>query len=117
MSAGISSSSTLGGIDPPASTLAKLGLMAWPEGLVVRRTPRRLSRSMSALYALSTARLSDFGQGVFDNHQTYSTESFTRMRRTVTHSAGIGIFAGLNQKHSCARWNPTRSTKAMRSLK
>ena len=29
--------------------------------------------------------------------------SLTRIRRTVTHSAGIGILAGLNQKHSCAR--------------
>src|SRR5215467_1145062 len=103
MSAGMSSSSTLEGMDPPASTLAKLGLMAWPDGRVVRRTPRRLSRSISVLYALSTARLSALGQGVLDSHHTYSTESLTRMRRTVTHSAGIGILAGLNQKHSCAR--------------
>jgi len=40
------------------------------------------------------------GQGVFDSHQTYSTESLIRTRRTLTHSAGVGIFAGLYQKHS-----------------
>jgi len=61
-----------------------------------------LSRSISRLYALKTVRLFALGPGVFDNHQTYSTASLTRMRRTVTHSAGIGIFAGLNQKHSWA---------------
>ena len=33
----------------------------------------------------------------------------------VTHSAGIGIFAGLNQKHSCARWKPVCFTSAIRS--
>ena len=39
-----------------------------------------------------------------------------RLRRTVTHPAGTGIFAGLYQKHSCARWNPTVSTSSISSL-
>ena len=39
------------------------------------------------------------------------------MRRTVTHSAGIGILAGLYQKHSWASWKPIVSTSSIRSLK
>src|SRR5256885_8040511 len=116
-SIGSSSSTTFDGMDPPASTLLKLGLMLCPEGRTVRRKPLLLSRSISLLYGLRTARLSAFGHGVFDSHHTYSTESLIRMRRTVTHSAGIGILAGLNQKHSCASLKPTRSTSVMRSLK
>jgi hypothetical protein len=38
-----------------------------------------------------------FGQGVIDNHQTVLMASFTRMRRTVTHSAGVGNFDGFHQ--------------------
>src|SRR5574341_2396230 len=97
---------------PPAATLSKLVLMLWPDGRTVARTPRLLRRIMSALYGRSTVLLFALGWGVLENHQTYSTESFTRTRRTVTHSAGIGIFAGLYQKHSCARWKPTSSTRA-----
>jgi len=33
-------------------------------------------------------------------------KSLMRMRRTVTDSASIGIFAGLYQEHSWAKWNP-----------
>src|ERR1700690_749623 len=96
-------STTLGGMAPPASTLSKESRMTCPDGRTVGRTPRRLSRSMSGLYSFRTRALLALGQGVLENHQTYSTESFTRIRRTVTHSAGIGILAGLYQKHSCAR--------------
>ena len=66
---------------------------------------------MSLLYGLSTVRLFAFGQGVLDSHQTYSTESLRRIRLTVTHSAGMGILAGLYQKHSWAKWKPIVSTK------
>lgn len=44
-------------------------------------------------------------KGVFESHQTCSTESLMRMRWTVTHSAGTGIYARLNQKHFWARCN------------
>jgi hypothetical protein len=43
---------------------------------------------------------------VGDSHHTQSTASFTRTRRTVTHSAGLGSLEGLHQKNSCARWKP-----------
>ena len=33
------------------------------------------------------------GQGVLDSHQTVLMASFTRTRRTVTHSAGVGSVA------------------------
>ena len=49
--------------------------------------------------------LSDLGRGVLDSHQIGSTASFTRTLSTFTHCAGLGIFAGFNQKNSCARWN------------
>src|SRR6266704_3530606 len=62
----------------------------------------RVIRIMSGLYSFRTDKLLAFGQGVFESHQTYSTESRTRTRLTVTHSAGAGIFAGLYQKHSLA---------------
>jgi len=45
----------------------------------------------------STLRLSAFGAGVLDSHQTQLTASLTRIRRTVTHSAGEGSLAGLYQ--------------------
>src|SRR5882672_3887843 len=92
-----SASKTLDGIDPPASTLSKLERMLCPLGRTVARTPRRFSRIISALYGFKTFLLSALGHGVFPSHQTCSTESFTLMRRTVTHSAGIGSFAGLYQ--------------------
>jgi hypothetical protein len=38
-----------------------------------------------------------FGLGVLDSHQRQLTASFTRIFRTVTHSAGDGSFAGLYQ--------------------
>src|SRR5882672_5024029 len=102
MASGASSNSasvTFGGIAPPAWILSNDLRITWPDGRTVPRTPLRLSRIMSSLYSLSTARFDAFGQGVLDSHQTYSTESRILMRRTVTHSAGIGIFAGLYQKH------------------
>ena len=37
------------------------------------------------------------GCGVFENHHRHSTASFTRILRTVTHSAGEGSLAGLYQ--------------------
>ena len=43
------SSTMFGGIEPPASSLLKLGLMLCPEGRVVRRTPLWFNRSMSRL--------------------------------------------------------------------
>src|SRR5262249_3532267 len=103
MVVGSSSSTIFGGIDPPGSTWLKLGLMLCPEGRVVRFNPLLLSRSISLLYGLSTVRLLALGHGVLESHHTYSTASLMRIRRTVTHSAGMGIFAGLNQKHSWAR--------------
>ena len=52
---------------------------------------------MSSEYGTRTLRLYAFGRSVFLSHQHGSTESFTRMRWTFTHSAGVGIFAGLYQ--------------------
>src|SRR5262249_34100866 len=106
-----------GGMDPPGESPEKLGLMLCPEGRVARRTPRRASRSMSLLYGRRTDRLSAFRQADLPSPPTNSTGALARRRRTVTHSAGMGILAGLNQKHSWARWNPTCSTSAIRSLK
>src|SRR5919199_3626843 len=108
---------TLGGIEPPALILSKDELMLCPEGRTVVRTPRSFRRIISLLYGFNTERLFAFGHGVLDSHQTCSTESRMRIRRTVTHSAGIGILAGLYQKHSCARQKPTDSTSSTRSLK
>src|SRR5271170_166296 len=104
-----SASVTFGGMAPPAWMLSKDFLITCPDGRIVPRTPFRFNRIMSSLYSLRTLRFEDFGWGVFENHQTYSTESRTRTRRTVTHSAGTGIFAGLYQKHSWARWKPISS--------
>ncbi len=84
-------------IAPLAFSLSQLALITCPEGRVVSFTPRAFKRSMSALYGFNTFKLLAFGCGVFESHQTCSTESFTRTRRTVTHSAGTGIFAGLYQ--------------------
>src|SRR6478752_5589496 len=103
MLSGSSPSMTFGGIAPPAAIVSKEPRITWPEGRTVSLTPFLARRSMSALYSFNTARFEAFGQGVFENHQTYSTESRTRILLTVTHSAGTGIFAGLYQKHSCAR--------------
>src|SRR3990172_4599865 len=112
-----SSSTTLEGIDPPASILSKVDLMLWPDGRTVVLTPRWFSRIISLLYDFKTFLLSAFGHDVVESHQTYSTESLIRTRRTLTHSAGVGILAGLYQKHSCARRKPTFSTRAIKSLK
>src|SRR5436309_943349 len=98
-----SPSTTLAGIDPPDSIAPNPFLMLCPEGRTVARTPLLLSRIMSGLYDWSTLRLSALGWGVLASHQMYSTESLIRTRRTLTHSAGAGIFAGLYQKHSCAK--------------
>ena len=38
-----------------------------------------------------------FGHGVGDNQYTLFTASFTLIRRTVTHSAGVGNFEGFHQ--------------------
>ena len=87
----------LDGIDPPGSILSNDELMLWPDGRTVAFTPFFANRSISALYGRSTFRLSAFGCFVLASHQTCSTESLTRTLRTVTHSAGTGIFAGLYQ--------------------
>src|SRR6185437_1154751 len=108
---------TFGGIEPPALILSKVERIMWPDGRTAPFTPFLFRRIMSGLYSFRTDKLLAFGQGVFESHQTYSTESRTRTRLTVTHSAGAGIFAGLYQKHSWARWKPTCSTRAIRSLK
>ena len=50
---------------------------------------------MLSLYSVSTRRLSAFGFGVGDSHHTRVNASFTRVRRTATHSAGVGSRAGL----------------------
>src|ERR1035438_5748182 len=98
-----SASVTFDGIAPPASILSNDSRITCPDGRVIPRTPFLFNRIMSSLYSLRTLRFEALGWGVLENHQTYSTESRTRIRRTVTHSAGTGIFAGLYQKHSCAR--------------
>src|ERR1017187_8707735 len=98
-----SASTTLAGIEPPAAILSNDSRITCPDGRTAPRAPFRLSRIMSSLYSLSTFRFDAFGLGVFESHQTYSTESLTLTRRTVTHSAGTGILAGLYQKHSCAK--------------
>src|SRR2546425_581187 len=98
-----SASTTLAGIDPPETILSKEERMTCPEGRTVRLMPLRFKRIISGLYSFRTPRLLAFGHGVLDSHHTYSTESRIRILRTVTHSAGIGIFAGLYQKHSWAR--------------
>ena len=48
--------------------------MTCPDGRMVGLTPLRLNRIMSGLYSLSTRTLLALGHGVFENHQTYSTE-------------------------------------------
>lgn len=45
---------------------------------------------MPGLYGCRTRRLLAFGHSVFDSHHTVLIASFTRIRRTVTHSAGLG---------------------------
>src|SRR5271157_2291046 len=114
---GNDASVTFDGIEPPAAIPLKDWRMTCPDGRTVPRNPFRLSRIISLLYSFRTFQLLAFGQGVLESHQTYSTESLILIRRTVTHSAGIGILAGLYQKHSCAKWNPRSSTSATRSLK
>jgi len=47
--------------------------MTWPDGRTVAFTPRLLRRIMSGLYSLRTFKFPAFGHGVFENHQTYST--------------------------------------------
>src|SRR6266516_4717418 len=79
----VSSSTTLGGIDPPRSC-PKLGFIFQPLGRVFPRKPRDINRCMSALYSPRTRVLSALGQSVLLNHQTYSTASLTRIRRTFT---------------------------------
>ncbi len=74
-----------------------------PAWRVHERNPRLISRCMSLLYEVNTLWLSACGQGVGESHQMCSTESLILIRRTFTHSAGAGSFAGLYQKHSCAR--------------
>jgi hypothetical protein len=89
----------LEGIEPPWLR-ENLLVMLCPLGRRSAITARENSFHVLAV-GLSTARLSARGQGVRDNHQTYSTESLTRIRRTFTHSAGAGSLAGLNQKLLC----------------
>src|ERR1700733_164553 len=98
-----SASVTFVGMAPPTAILSNDFRITCPEGRTLPRTPLRFRRIMSSLYSLRTARFEALGHAVFESHQTYSTESRTRMRRTVTHSAGTGILAGLYQKHSWAK--------------
>ena len=70
---------------------------------------------MSLEYACKTFELSDFGKADNESQKMYSTESLTRIRRTFTHSAGAGIFAGLYQKNSWQRLKPTSSQSASNS--
>src|SRR5258708_4302665 len=86
---------TFEGIDPPAFNLSNEDRMTCPDGRIVVFTPFLFSRIMSGLYSFRTERFVAFGHGVLENHHTYSTESRTLIRRTVTHSAGAGILAGL----------------------
>ena len=71
-----------------------------PEGRSFGLYPFLRSCCMDSLYGLRIFLLSAFGFGVLESHHTYSTESRTRCLRTFTHSAGLGSFAGLYQKHS-----------------
>ena len=50
---------------------------------------------IDGLYGRSTRRLSAFGDSVLESHQSVVTASLTRVRRIVTHSAGVGSRAGL----------------------
>ena len=59
---------------------------------------RRLLQAIPVVFLASV--------GVFASHQMQLTASFTRTLRTLTHSAGVGSFAGFHQKNSWARWNP-----------
>src|SRR5205814_2907788 len=86
-------SKTFAGIAPPASTLSNVDRILWPLGRTAVRMPRRFNLIISELYAFNTFLLSALGQAVFANHHNCSTESRTLIRRTVTHSAGIGSFA------------------------
>ena len=52
---------------------------------------------MLRLYGCNTRRLLALGQGVLDSHQTVLIASLTRIRRTVTHSAGVGSLDGFHQ--------------------
>ena len=52
---------------------------------------------MLSLYGVRTLRLFALGRAVLDSHQIGWIASLTRTRRTVTHSAGAGIFARLYQ--------------------
>src|SRR3954454_14511031 len=72
---------------------------------------------MLALYSVSTRRLSAFGCGVGESHQTRVNESLTRTRRTVTHSAGVGSRAGLKQMNSWQRCRFAASWKASSALR
>src|SRR5690606_38487099 len=78
-----------GGIAAPLST-RKLSLMSCPLGLNLGWYPFCRSSSIESLYGQGTLRLLALGQGVFESHHTQFTASFTRIRRTVTHSAGDG---------------------------
>src|SRR5271165_4600112 len=103
------------GIDPPRSR--NFFVMICPLGLTLGRYPFSSNRFMSGEYSFRTCWLFAFGQGVFDNHQTHSTASFTRILRTFTHSAGDGSLPGLYQKNSWAKWNPTSLQSAISNSK
>ena len=74
-----------------------------------------LGQLHGAAYAreLHTARL----DRPFHSHDGVTITDFYTGRRHTLAQAGIGIFAGLNQKHSWARWKPTCRTSAMSSSK
>lgn len=52
---------------------------------------------MESLYGARTRRLVAFGHGVGESHQMQFTASLTRIRRTLTHSAGVGSLDGFHQ--------------------
>jgi hypothetical protein len=70
-------------------------ILCWDGRRPALNVPRASSFRMLGLYSLSTRRLSAFGCGFGDSHHTRVNASFTRDRRIVTHSAGVGSRAGL----------------------
>src|SRR4051794_36415371 len=90
------SSKTFGGIAPLWRFFQLSELTLAPPGRIPPLYDcRARSCSMSAEYGRKTRELLALGRSVFDSHQTTLTASLTRMRSTLTHCAGSGIFEGL----------------------
>ncbi len=108
---------TFGGIAPPLSVRNEVVPTWCSDGrLPPVYVPFLSNFFMLSLYSVSTLRLSAFGCGVGDIHQTRVKASFTRVRRTVTHSAGDGSRAGLKQTNSWHRCSPAASWNASNAL-